>query len=152
MTGKKAPAVQHFRMDDTLAGDLDKRITRMGYRSRSEYFTAVAFITLYGKTAEDSVPDEVCDWIEAGKPPLSEFEIRQNLLEMIHIMLMPVIAMKGQKIAFAKTWQALREEFHRIHEMWLTESDIREAVDIYALIHRKELDDYRNKTLNEEQK
>ena len=142
---------QYFRMDEHLAKDLDKHITRMGYASRSEFFTAVAYTVLYGRTAEDKITDTLNDWLENAKPPLSEFEIRQNLIELVGKMLHPAIAMKGKELAFANAWETIREEFHTAHDIWLTESDIREAFNAYTLIRRKELNDYRNHILNQKE-
>ena len=51
----------------------------------------------------------------------------------------------------ASIWKDLRSRFREEHGMWLTESDIRVAIEEFASVHHGELTDYRNKTLEGEQ-
>ena len=168
---KKNGLPYHFRLDPKIPGKLDTVITRMGYTSRGEYFNAVAQFTVkeFGnetankdgeknaantKNGDAKVPDlpsELKTWIENQKPPLTEDEIKKSLEETIRTMLFPVIALRGADISHETAWKNIRSIFHEEHGMWLTESDIREAIEEFASVHHGELTDYRNKTLEGEQ-
>ena len=139
-------------MKTKLTEKLDKRIFRMGYPSRSKYFTDVALVTIgepeEGKT---ELPKHVKEWIDKNKPPLSETEIKTHLEKSIYAMIFPVLALKGADIAHETAWKHIRTNFREEHGLWLTESDIRCAIEEFESVHHRELTDYRNKTLEGEE-
>lgn len=137
-------------MEENIAATLDKRIQRLGYKSRSEFFTAIAYTILYGTTGNENYPESLKEWLKDNTTPLSEDQIKQRLIEIIRETYHPVIAMKGTQIAIRATGNDLRKTFHDETTIWLTESDIREAYHAYTLIHRKELEEHRNTQLNGE--
>ncbi len=152
----------YFRLESKLAQKLDRRIERAGYTSRSEFFTAVAYVVLYGmeskkgtQNARDSetvskLPETVITWIHAALPRITEEEILAGLHEVIAEMLTPVIAMKGVDIAFDATWEDVRLAFHERSGVWVTESDVREAYDSFAVVKRGELERYRERQMRED--
>ena len=148
--GKKAnKTVSYIRISDSLAQKLDRRIKRLGYTSRSEFFTAAAYAAL-GKTdsANDTpLPDSLKTWIEGKIPKETEEQIREHLLRIISDTLIPVIAIKGIDIAFENTWEDIRELCHEQTGIWTTKSELREAYEAFAATHKTELTRYRKEQL-----
>ena len=142
----------YFRLKTKLPEKLDKRILRMGYSSRSKYFTDVALVTI-GEPEEgkSKLPKHVKEWIDKNKPPLTETEIKTHLEELIRNLLFPPLSLRGVDIAHETAWKDVRSRFREEHGMWLTESDIRTAIEEFASVHHAELTDYRNKVLEGEQ-
>ena len=144
-------AVCYFRLKPALAEKLETAVGRRGFPSRSSYFTAVARVTVGEDEGETPLPPKVKEWIEKNKPPLTEDEIKTYLEEQIRNLLFPVLSVKGVDITHETAWKDVRSRFREEHGMWLTESDIREAIEEFASVHHGELTDYRNKTLDGEQ-
>lgn len=151
--GKKAnKTVSYIRISDTLAQKLDRRIKRLGYTSRSEFFTAVAYAAL-SKTNPDAehtkkLPDPLQTWLETTLPKQTEEEIQKTLHDLIAETLIPAIAMKGTAIAFENTWEDIRELCHEQTGIWTTESELCEAYKTFAAVHKTELTRYRENQLN----
>ena len=149
--GKKAnKTVSYIRINDTLAQKLDRRIKRMGYTSRSEFFTAVAYTAL-GKTNQETtkdLPKTTRDWIDTNLPKQTEDEIQKTIHDLIAENLTAAIAMKGIDIAFENTWEDIRELCKEQTGIWTTESELREAYETFAAIHKTELTRYRENQLN----
>ena len=160
----------HFRLDSKTAKKLDSLIARMGYPSRSSFFTAAAYAALGEKNADadadantntnananaemtcGSLPESVTAWLAKNAPALSEEEIRTRLSAVIDAMLMPVVALRGAALAADTAWEEIRREFHEQNGIWLTESEIRDAIEQYELLNRAKLEEHRNSTLNGEQ-
>ena len=166
MGKKKNKIPYHFRLDSKTAKKLDSLIARMGYPSRSNFFTAAAYAAL-GEENEDadanagvdanaemtcgSLPESVTAWLAKNAPALSEEEIRGRLMTVIDAMLMPVVALRGAALAADTAWEEIRREFHEQNGIWLTESEIRETIEQYELLNRAKLEEHRNSTLNGEQ-
>ena len=168
---KKNGLPYHFRLDPKIPGKLDAVITRMGYTSRGDYFNAVAQFTVKefgnetaikdgeknaaginnGDAKVPDLPPKLKTWINNQKPTVTEAGIKTRLEDMIQNLLFPVLSLKGVDITHESAWKDLRSRFREEHGMWLTESDIREAIEEFASVHHGELIDYRNKTLEGEQ-
>ncbi len=139
----------------------------MGYPSRSSFFTAAAYAALgeentdagadadanadenaNAETARGSLPESVTAWLAKNTPALSEEEIQGRLMAVIDAMLMPVVALRGAALAADTAWEEIRREFHEQNGIWLTESEIRDAIEQYELLNRAKLEEHRNSTLN----
>ena len=153
-------------MDSKTAKKLDSLIARIGYPSRSSFFTAAAYAALGEENADvnadagvdanaeltrGSLPESVTAWLAKNSPALSEEEIRGRLMAVIDAMLMPVVALRGAALASDTAWEEIRREFHEQNGIWLTESEIRDAIEQYELLNRAKLEEHRNSTLNGEQ-
>ena len=151
MKKKEKGAVCYFRLKPKLLKKFETSIRRRGFPSRSSYFNAVVRVTVGEDEGEIPLPPKVKEWIDKNKPPLTEDEIKRHLEELIRNLLFPVLSLKGVEITHESAWKDLRSRFREEHGMWLTESDIREAIEEFASVHHGELIDYRNKTLEGEQ-
>ena len=171
MSITKGGSPYHFRLHPITPGKLDAVITRMGYASRGEYFNAVAQFTVKefgnetankdgeknaanannGDAKVPDLPPKLKTWIENQKPTLTESGIKTRLEDMIKNLLFPVLSLRGVDITHESAWKDIRSRFHEENDMWLTESDIRTALEEFASVHHGELTDYRNKTLEGEQ-
>ena len=171
MSKKKNGRPYYFRLYPITPEKLDTVITRMGYASRTEYFNAVAQFTVKefgnetahkdgeknaanannGDAKVPDLPPKLKTWIENQKPALTESGIKTRLEEQIRNLLFPVLAVKGVDITHETAWKDVRSRFREEHGMWLTESDIRTALEEFASVHHGELTDYRNKVLEGEQ-
>ena len=160
-----------FRLHPITPEKLDAVITRMGYASRGDYFNAVAQFTVKefgnetaskdgeknaanannGDAKVPDLPPKLKTWINNQKPTVTEAGIKTRLEDMIQNLLFPVLSLKGVDITHESAWKDLRSRFREEHGMWLTESDIRTALEEFASVHHGELTDYRNKTLEGEQ-
>ena len=155
-------------MDSKTAKKLDSLIARMGYPSRSSFFTAAAYAALGEENADadadantntnanaemtcGSLPESVTAWLAKNAPALSEEKIRGRLMAVIDAMLMPVVALRGAALAADTAWEEIRREFHEQNGIWLTESEIRDAIEQYELLNRAKLEEHRNRTLNGEE-
>ena len=84
----------YFRLDAVLIEKLDRRIHRLGYASRAEFFTAVSYAVLLGTLADETtnqtstiqgqsglsqhlptLPDSLKIWMEKSVPKISEEQI-----------------------------------------------------------------------------
>ena len=151
MSRKENRDLCHFRLEPTLAERLEISVRRRGFPSRSKYFTAVAKVTVGEDEGEIPLPPKVKEWIDKNKPPLTETEIKTHLEELIRNLLFPPLSLRGVDIAHETAWKDVRSRFREEHGMWLTESDIRTAIEEFASVHHGELTDYRNKVLEGEQ-
>ncbi|MCQ2614134.1 MAG: hypothetical protein MJ183_11090 [Treponemataceae bacterium] len=151
MSKKENEALCHFRLNPKLFKKLEKSIRRRGFPSRSSYFNAVVRVTVGEDEGEIPLPPKVKEWIDKNKPPLTETEIKTHLEELIRNLLFPPLSLRGVDIAHETAWKDVRSRFREEHGMWLTESDIRTAIEEFASVHHGELTDYRNKVLEGEQ-
>ncbi|MDO5847838.1 MAG: hypothetical protein Q4Q20_06075 [Methanocorpusculum sp.] len=156
-------------MDSKTAKKLDSLIARMGYPSRSSFFTAAAYAALGEKNGDadanadaetnadanaemtrGSLPESVTAWLSQNAPALSEKEIRAKLTAIIDTVLMPVVALRGAALAADTAWEEIRREFREQHGIWLTESEIRETIEQYELLNKAKLEEHRKRTLEGE--
>ena len=151
MNRKDNDSLCYFRLNPLLVGKLEKTVRRRGFPSRSKYFNAVARVTVGEDEGEIPLPPKVKEWIDKNKPPLTETEIKTHLEELIRNLLFPPLSLRGVDIAHETAWKDVRSRFREEHGMWLTESDIRTAIEEFASVHHGELTDYRNKVLEGEQ-
>ncbi len=145
----------YFRLEADLAEKLDKRIRRIGYASRTEFFTAAAYAVLYGFKAEEeeeegtNLPESVNEWLAEQIPKQSEEEIFRGLMQLIAENLTAAIAMKGVEAAYENTWKDIRDMYHEQTGIWVTESDLKEAYTAFSAVHRAQLTRYREEQLGE---
>ena len=142
--------VCHFRMKRDTAQKLDLRIKRSGFASRTDFFTAVAEAAL--GSASQNLEQSVRDWIDSQTPKQTEEEIESVIEQTIREYLLPVLAIHGADLAFERTWKDLRRIIREKTNLWLTETELKNAYQRFENIHRKELNDYKNEHLegNEE--
>lgn len=155
MRKKSSKPMFYFRLDADLAEKLEKRIQRMGYASRSEFFTAAAYAALYGFGAEgdeknliaENLPESVREWLASGMPNATEEEIQKSLRNLIAENLTAVIAMKGVDVAFENTWEDIREMYHEQTGIWVTASDLKEAYTVFSAVNKAQLTRYREEQM-----
>ena len=137
--------VCHFRMKRDTAQKLDLRIKRSGFASRTDFFTAVAEAAL--GSAAQNLEQSVRDWIDSQTPKQTEEEIEAVIEQTIREYLLPVLAIHGADLAFERTWKDLRRIIHEKTNLWLTETELKNAYQRFENINRKELNDYKNEHL-----
>lgn len=153
MSKKQNKQIFYFRLDAGLAEKLNRKILRLGYTSRAEFFTAVAYAALAGceRDAENpdtpSLPLSLKTWIGNTIPQISEEQILSDLQTIIRENLFPVIAMKGKDIAFTSTWKDVRAIYREQTGIWVTESDLKEAYTAFDAVNRTELIRYREEQM-----
>ena len=137
--------VCHFRMKRDTAQKLDLRIKRSGFASRTDFFTAVAEAAL--GSASQNLEQSVRDWIDSQTPKQTEEEIESVIEQTIREYLLPVLAIHGADLAFERTWKDLRRIIREKTNLWLTETELKNAYQRFENINRKELNDYKNEHL-----
>ena len=137
--------VCHFRMKRDTAQKLDLRIKRSGFASRTDFFTAVAEAAL--GSAAQNLEQSVRDWIDSQTPKQTEEEIESVIEQTIREYLLPVLAIHGADLAFERTWKDIRRIIHEKTNLWLTETELKNAYQRFENINRKELNDYKNEHL-----
>ena len=153
MSKKQNKQIFYFRLDAGLAEKLNRKILRLGYTSRAEFFTAVAYAALAGceRDAENpdtpSLPLSLKTWLGNTIPQISEEQILSDLQTIIRENLFPVIAMKGKDIAFTSTWKDIRDIYREQTGIWVTESDLKEAYTAFDAVNRTELIRYREEQM-----
>ena len=153
MSKKQNKQIFYFRLDAGLAEKLNRKILRLGYTSRAEFFTAVAYAALAGceRDAENpdtpSLPLSLKTWLGNTIPQISEEQILSDLQTIIRENLFPVIAMKGKDIAFTSTWKDVRAIYREQTGIWVTESDLKEAYTAFDAVNRTELIRYREEQM-----
>ena len=172
MSKKSDKSLFYFRFDAELIEPFDRRIQRLGYTSRTDFFTAVAYAVLLGIDAfetsdlsdisangkcpaSSNVPDaptpsppfSLKTWLGNTIPQISEEQILSDLQTIIRENLFPVIAMKGKDIAFTSTWKDVRAIYREQTGIWVTESDLKEAYTAFDAVNRTELIRYREEQM-----
>ena len=145
MKGKRKQVACHFKMEKDTAQKLDLRIKRSGFASRTDFFTAVAEAAL--GSAAQNLEQSVRDWIDSQTPKQTEEEIESVIEQTIREYLLPVLAIHGADLAFERTWKDLRRIIREKTNLWLTETELKNAYQRFENIHRKELNDYKNEHL-----
>ena len=145
MKGKRKQVACHFKMEKDTAQKLDLRIKRSGFASRTDFFTAVAEAAL--GSASQNLEQSVRDWIDSQTPKQTEEEIESVIEQTIREYLLPVLAIHGADLAFERTWKDLRRIIREKTNLWLTETELKNAYQRFENINRKELNDYKNEHL-----
>ena len=145
MKGKRKQVACHFKMEKDTAQKLDLRIKRSGFASRTDFFTAVAEAAL--GSAAQNLEQSVWDWIDSQTPKQTEEEIESVIEQTIREYLLPVLAIHGADLAFERTWKDIRRIIHEKTNLWLTETELKNAYQRFENINRKELNDYKNEHL-----
>ena len=152
MTKKKNQTQIHFRMDTKDVKELDRTAKRNGYSSRSELLTALALAASRGtKLAEQiygkPIPESAKTLIDTHTLQISEEKLQKTLTDTIEEMLFPVIALRGADIAGDTAWKDIRSAVREKTGVWLTESEIKEAIEHFEHLNRPRLTDHRNTVL-----
>ena len=142
---KRKDTICYFKMKRDTAQKLDQRIKRSGFASRTDFFTAVAEAAL--GSAAQNLEQSVRDWIDSQTPKQTEEEIESVIEQTIREYLLPVLAIHGADLAFERTWKDLRRIIREKTNLWLTETELKNAYQRFENIHRKELNDYKNEHL-----
>ena len=142
---KRKDTICYFKMKRDTAQKLDLRIKRSGFASRTDFFTAVAEAAL--GSAAQNLEQSVRDWIDSQTPKQTEEEIESIIEQTIREYLLPVLAIHGADLAFDRTWKDLRRIIHEKTNLWLTETELKNAYQRFENINRKELNDYKNEHL-----
>jgi hypothetical protein len=142
---KQKDTVCYFKMKQDTAQKLDLRIKRSGFASRTDFFTAVAEAAL--GSAAQNLEQSVRDWIDSQTPKQTEEEIESIIEQTIREYLLPVLAIHGADLAFERTWKDLRRIIREKTNLWLTETELKNAYQRFENINRKELNDYKNEHL-----
>ena len=145
MKGKRKQVACHFKMEKDTAQKLDQRIKRSGFASRTDFFTAVAEAAL--GSAAQNLEQSVRDWIDSQTPKQTEEQIESVIEQTIREYLLPILAIHGADLAFERTWKDIRRIIHEKTNLWLTETELKNAYQRFENIHRKELNDYKNEHL-----
>ena len=142
---KRKDTICYFKMKRDTAQKLDLRIKRSGFASRTDFFTAVAEAAL--GSAAQNLEQSVRDWIDSQTPKQTEEEIESVIEQTIREYLLPVLAIHGADLAFERTWKDLRRIIREKTNLWLTETELKNAYQRFENINRKELNDYKNEHL-----
>ena len=142
---KRKDTICYFKMKRDTAQKLDLRIKRSGFASRTDFFTAVAEAAL--GSASQNLEQSVRDWIDSQTPKQTEEEIESVIEQTIREYLLPVLAIHGADLAFERTWKDLRRIIREKTNLWLTETELKNAYQRFENINRKELNDYKNEHL-----
>ena len=142
---KRKDTICYFKMKRDTAQKLDLRIKRSGFASRTDFFTAVAEAAL--GSAAQNLEQSVRDWIDTQLPEESEEQIESVIEQTIREYLLPVLAIHGADLAFERTWKDIRRIIREKTNLWLTETELKNAYQRFENIHRKELNDYKNEHL-----
>ena len=142
---KRKDTICYFKMKRDTAQKLDLRIKRSGFASRTDFFTAVAEAAL--GSAAQNLEQSVRDWIDSQTPKQTEEEIEAVIEQTIREYLLPVLAIHGADLAFERTWKDLRRIIREKTNLWLTETELKNAYQRFENINRKELNDYKNEHL-----
>ncbi|MBR4117977.1 MAG: hypothetical protein IKK56_03720, partial [Methanocorpusculum sp.] len=111
----------------------------------TDFFTAVAEAAL--GSAAQNLEQSIRDWIDSQTPKQTEEEIESVIEQTIREYLLPVLAIHGADLAFERTWKDIRRIIHEKTNLWLTETELKNAYQRFENIHRKELNDYKNEHL-----
>ena len=142
---KRKDTICYFKMKRDTAQKLDLRIKRSGFASRTDFFTAVAEAAL--GSAAQNLEQSVRDWIDSQTPKQTEEEIESVIEQTIREYLLPVLAIHGADLAFERTWKDIRRIIREKTNLWLTETELKNAYQRFENINRKELNDYKNEHL-----
>ena len=142
---KRKDTICYFKMKRDTAQKLDLRIKRSGFASRTDFFTAVAEAAL--GSAAQNLEQSVRDWIDSQTPKQTEEQIESIIEQTIREYLLPVLAIHGADLAFERTWKDLRRIIREKTNLWLTETELKNAYQRFENINRKELNDYKNEHL-----
>ncbi|MCQ2377519.1 MAG: ribbon-helix-helix domain-containing protein [Methanocorpusculum sp.] len=126
--------------------ELDKVCKKLGYRSRTDFVTAMVYRILDKEAEEkDSLEFKTAAEIRSGlgnRENLTPMQLSRRLRGIINKMLKPVIAVQGVETAYNSCLDDVREAFHEKYGIWLTVDEIREGFYQYDLLNKPELRDY----------
>ena len=146
MTQKDNGVQCFFRLPGSLVTVFDNCRGRLGYTSRAELFTALAYGVM-DKDAEraDALMSQPAldmrDLIRSGGN-LSSQQIFRRLCGVIGDLAMPVVAVRGVDTAYDAVRFDVRDAFFEKYGIRLTDDELREGFTQYELLNKKKLRDY----------
>ena len=136
----------YLLITETEMKHLDALIEALGFRSRTEYFTACAHVAVYGRFAEEKRnPDPLTtSWITALQRRRTETaRMQETFFDILHEIAFPVIAMKGPAVVLPVLADDIRSAMLERCGAVPTSADMEEWSRIFENIFRPELISYR---------
>ncbi len=136
----------YLNITETEIKRLDTIIERLGFSSRTEYFTACVHVTLYGKSAEEKRnPDPFTTaWIETlGEITDRTLFMQETFIDILHELAFPVIAARGGTAALTLLADDIRTVMLERCDAVPTTAEMEEWTKIFENIFRSELISYR---------
>lgn len=97
------------------ADALDRKLHRNGFANRTEYFTACAHVTLYGRliAGEKTLHPQVTTWIaDVGTCGRTTEKLQQAFIELLHELTSTVIATHGGDATLTLLAEDLRTKMY----------------------------------------
>ena len=136
----------YLNISEAEAKTLDALLHQIGFRSRTEYFTACAHVAVYGRFAEEKRnPDPLTtSWITALQRRRTETaRMQETFFDILHEIAFPVIAMKGPAVVLPVLADDIRSAMLERCGAVPTSADMEEWSRIFENIFRPELISYR---------
>ena len=128
------------------ADALDRKLHRNGFANRTEYFTACAHVTLYGRliAGEKTLHPQVTTWIaDVGTCGRTTEKLQQAFIELLHELAFPVIAARGGDAALTLLAEDLRAEMYERTGNVPTPAAMGDWMPVFENIYRPELLSFR---------
>ena len=125
---------------------LDRKLHRNGFANRTEYFTACAHVTLYGKLSTGKKPlnPQIADWItNVGTTGRTAEKLQETFIELLHEIAFPVIAARGSEAALTLLAEDLRAAMFERTGTVPNPAEMEEWMQIFENIYRPELISFR---------
>ena len=140
----------YFQLPATDLPALERIISLAGFKNKTAYFTACAKATVYGSAAADTLDPVTLRWIDRIRDHAGRREtLMHTLMEIIRTLAYPVLAMKGEAVTLRTLKDDLRSACYQETGRVATDQDIKDAVRIFADVHKDELEVYRTAQLAE---
>lgn len=121
---------------------LEKIIKNAGFKTRTDYFTACALLTIHGENTGH--------WIEKiRKLQTKKHQLEQTFFDLLTETSFPIIAMKGSETTFRALAETLQKEFFERTGAAVSKDKIKRLIEIYAMIHAPDLQEYRDEICRE---
>lgn len=152
MTEKRKGTQCFFRFPEDKLKSFDRCISRLGYKSRAEIFTAFATYLLEEEIEKENelifTAAKNLRGNQTNKQNLSELQIKRKLRELIGTMLKPVIAVRGVETAYTVGCEDIRSDFYEKYGLILTDDEIRDGFYQYDLLNKSTLRQYQLERLH----
>ena len=136
----------YLNITEAEAKNLDNLLHQIGFRSRTEYFTACAHVALYGRFSEEKRnPDPLTtSWITTLQTTHTKTtRMQEAFIEILHELAFPVIAARGGTVALNLLADDIRSAMlERCGEIPMP-AEMEEWTKIFENIFRPELISHR---------
>lgn len=136
----------YLNLSEAERKTLDALLHQIGFRSRTEYFTACAHVALYGRFAEEKRnPDPLTTrWITTLQTTHTETtRMQEAFIDILHELAFPVIAARGGQTALTLLADDIRTAMFERCDAVPTTAEMEEWTKIFENIFRPELISYR---------